>query len=120
MKKNQIQTKRVYDDPDDNDGCRVLVDRLWPRGIKKEDLKHDLWLKEVSPSTSLRKWIHENTDQWAEFTKRYCAELDKEPEAVQQLVDKSRQQRVTLLYSAKDEQHNNANVLRDYLLAHAK
>jgi len=120
MKKDQIQIKRVYDEPDDNDGYRILVDRLWPRGIRKEDLKHDLWLKDVTPSSTLRKWFHENKDQWAEFTKRYHAELDDEHEAVQQLIDKSRQQRVTLLYAAKDEQHNNANVLRDYLLAHAK
>ena len=120
MKKNQIQTKRVYDEPEDSDGYRVLVDRLWPRGIKKEALRHDLWLKEVTPSSSLRKWFHENTDQWAAFTQRYSAELDEQPEAVQTLIDRSRQQRITLLYAAKDEQHNNATVLRDYLLAHAK
>ncbi|AHG62346.1 DUF488 domain-containing protein [Advenella mimigardefordensis] len=120
MKKDQIQTKRVYDEPADSDGYRVLVDRLWPRGIKKEALKHDLWLKEITPSSALRKWFHENAEQWAEFRQRYYAELDDQPAAVQQLIDQSQQQRVTLLYAAKDEQHNNANVLRDYLRAHAK
>ncbi len=115
MKKNAIQVKRVYDDPAASDGYRVLVDRLWPRGVKKADLKYDLWLKDITPSSDLRKWFHEDKTRWSEFTKRYCAELDKEQDAVKQLQDKARHGTVTLLSATKDESHNHANVLRDYL-----
>lgn len=117
MKKNPVQTKRVYDEPAASDGYRVLVDRLWPRGVKKSDLKYDLWLKDITPSSSLRKWVHEDKTRWAEFTKRYCAELDKEPDAVDLLLDNARHGSVTLLYATKDESHNHANVLRDYLIS---
>lgn len=117
MKKDQIRVKRVYDKPADSDGYRVLVDRLWPRGIRKADLKHDLWLKDVSPSSELRKWFNHDADQWGEFKKRYHAELNKEKDAVAQLLDIASSETLTLLYAAKDEEHNQAVVLRDYLIA---
>ncbi len=117
MKKERIQVKRVYDKPSDSDGYRVLVDRLWPRGIRKADLKHDLWLKDVSPSSELRKWFNHDPDQWGEFKKRYHAELKKEKDAVAQLLDIASRETLTLLFAAKDEEHNQAVVLRDYLIA---
>src|SRR5690606_6971843 len=101
MKTVQIRIKRVYDEPGDHDGYRVLVDRLWPRGIKKEALKLDLWPKDITPSSALRKWFHAHTDQWTEFTQRYGVELDAAHETVQALIARSRQQPVTLLYAAK-------------------
>lgn len=119
MEKDQIQIKRVYQDAEKTDGFRVLVDRLWPRGMKKTDLQHDLWLKDVSPSGQLRKWVHEDKDRWAEFIERYRAELNDETAAVGQLLDKAKEGRVTLLYAGTDPVQNNAAVLRDYLLARA-
>ncbi len=112
-----IRIKRVYEPADPQDGLRVLVDRLWPRGFTKEKLRADLWLKKIAPSNELRNWYHHDLARREEFTQRYFAELDANPEVVQLLLAKVRQGRVTLLYSARDTEHNQAAVLREYLLS---
>ncbi len=109
-----IRTRRAYDDMAENDGLRVLVDRIWPRGVSKEDLDLDDWCKAIAPSDELRKWFGHDPEKWGEFQRRYRNELDQN-DAVEALVDKVRQGRVTLIYGAKDETHNNAIALRDYL-----
>ena len=114
----RIHTKRIYDKPARADGQRVLVDRLWPRGVSKDDAKLDAWLKDVAPSDALRKWFGHDETKWDEFRKRYFRELDKQDGAVQQLEDMAREKTLTLLYGAKDEQHNNAEALREYLERH--
>lgn len=112
-----VRIKRIYEDPAADDGFRVLVDRIWPRGVSKERAKLDVWLKEVAPSTELRQWFHHEEPKWPEFVRRYRAELADNP-AVGTLRDiLSRQERVTLLYSAHDEDENQAVVLRDHLAA---
>ncbi len=111
-----IQTKRVYDPPDPADGLRILVDRLWPRGMKKEAAHIDLWLKDVAPSSELRQWFHHQSPDWAEFCRRYTAELDARPQAVAALLEQAQHGPVTLLYSAHDVHFNQAVALRDYLL----
>lgn len=112
-----IQVKRAYDPPAPGDGCRVLVDRLWPRGLSKERAAVDEWLREVAPSTDLRRWFAHDPARWAEFKRRYSAELDAPaaPEAVARLRSLAAEGDVTLLYAATDELHNNAVVLREYL-----
>lgn len=115
MAKGEITTKRVYEPPAEADGQRVLVDRLWPRGLSKEKLKLTLWLKEIAPSTELRQWFHHESDKWPEFQKRFRAELDENSEMVEELRGLVAKGKVTLLYSAHDETHNNAVVLADYL-----
>ncbi len=110
-----IQTKRVYEPPARSDGVRFLVERLWPRGLKKEDLDARAWLKDAAPSTDLRKWFSHDPARWNEFKKRYKAELDKEPEAWQPILDAARDGTVTLLYSSHDMEHNNAIALQEYL-----
>ena len=113
-----VRIKRVYDPADDGDGFRVLVDRLWPRGVSKERARVDLWLKEVAPSTELRQWFHHEERLFEEFAARYRAELDANGEAVRELRDVVGQHPVvTLVYGAKDEEHNQAVVLRDHLAA---
>ncbi|MFE6235826.1 DUF488 domain-containing protein [Cellulosimicrobium sp. NPDC057862] len=113
-----VRIKRVYEPAEEDDGFRVLVDRLWPRGETKEKARVDLWLKEVAPSTELRRWFHHEERLFDEFAERYRAELDANGEAVGELRDVVGQHRVvTLVYGAKDEQHNQAVVLRDYLAA---
>ncbi len=111
----QIHLKRIYEEPEKNDGFRVLVDRAWPRGVKKEDARLDLWLKDVAPSKELRKWFGHDPEKWAEFRERYFRELDENPEAREQLEDKARQGTLTLLFAAKDERFNNAVALKEYL-----
>jgi uncharacterized protein YeaO (DUF488 family) len=111
-----IRVKRTYDPPARGDGWRVLVERLWPRGMKKEALAADAWLKEVAPSTELRKWFDHQVEKWGEFRRRYRDELKAHPDAWQPIVDAGRRGTVTLLYSAHDTLHNGAIVLRDYLL----
>ena len=106
-----ISIKRVYLPAEDSDGCRVLVDRLWPRGIKKEDAKVDLWAKTRAPSVELRKWFNHIPERFEEFSKKYVEELKANPEAALVLDELRRHDKVTLLYGAKDEQHNNAVVL---------
>ena len=110
-----IRIKRVYESPADDDGVRFLVERLWPRGMKKESLRMDAWLKGVAPSDPLRRWFGHDPAKWIEFRDRYFAELDAEPEAIQPIVEASRQGDVTLLYSAHDTEHNNAVALLEYL-----
>jgi uncharacterized protein YeaO (DUF488 family) len=110
-----IQIKRAYDPAAPDDGVRYLVDRLWPRGVRKDSLQVDAWLKEVAPSDDLRKWFGHDSERWEEFQKRYFAELDAHPAAWQPLIDAARKSNVTLLYSARDTEHNNAQALKTYL-----
>ena len=110
-----LKIKRVYEKADSGDGIRFLVDRLWPRGIKKEDLKMKAWLKEVSPSPALRKWYSHDPAKWDEFQKKYRAELKGNPDAWQLILDAARNGNVTLLYSARDVEHNSALVLKEFL-----
>jgi uncharacterized protein YeaO (DUF488 family) len=116
---SDIRVKRVYDPPDAEDGSRVLVDRLWPRGARKDEVKLTLWLKEIAPSDELRRWFGHDPARFAEFSRRYRAELGANKEAVSQVRDLVKAGPVTLLYAAHDEEHNNARVLVDYLKAHA-
>lgn len=113
----RLRIKRVYDPVAEDDGLRVLVDRLWPRGIAKEKARIDLWLKEVAPSDALRHRFHGDPTQWDEFVKAYVRELAQEPakSAAESLCEQIRRQRVTLLYAARDETHNNAVALKDWL-----
>ena len=113
----KIKIKRVYEPSAPQDGLRVLVDRVWPRGLSKEQVKADLWLKEIAPSTALRKWFNHDPSLWTDFKRRYFAELDQTPQEVQRLLAASADhETLTLLYSAKDETHNQAAALREYLL----
>lgn len=113
-----IQVKRAYDPPAKSDGSRLLVERLWPRGIKKEALKMDAWFKEVAPSTALRKWFNHEPPKWPEFQRRYEAELDQHPESWRPILDAAEKGPVTLLFSSHDTEHNNVVALRAYLRAH--
>lgn len=115
MARNEVAIKRVYEPPSDSDGQRVLVDRLWPRGLSKDKADVALWLKEIAPSTELRKWFGHDPEKWPEFQKRFRAELDDNAEAVKELRGLIAKGKVTLLYSAHDEKHNNAVVLAEYL-----
>ncbi len=110
-----LKIKRAYDPPSSKDGKRVLIDRLWPRGLKKEDARIEEWLKDLAPSTDLRKWFGHEPARWAGFQQRYRDELDGNGEAVGQLRALLGKGRVTLLYGAHDEMHNNAVALADYL-----
>lgn len=115
MNMPDIRAKRVYEPEDAGDGVRILVDRLWPRGVAKADLKSVAWMKDVAPSTDLRKWFNHDPAKWAEFRRRYGEELDGNPAAVEALRKKIGRGPATLLYGAKDETHNQAVALRDYL-----
>lgn len=115
-----IQTKRVYDAPAKTDSARFLVERLWPRGMKKEALRMEAWLKDVAPSGALRKWFAHDPKKWPEFQRRYRKELDVHPAAWQPLLEAARKGNVTLLYSAHDIEHNNAVALKVYLDAKLK
>jgi uncharacterized protein YeaO (DUF488 family) len=110
-----IRVKRTYDPPARSDGRRILVERLWPRGMKKGSLAADAWMKEVAPSTQLRKWFGHRVERWEEFRRRYRAELDANPAAWRPILEAAKSRPVTLLYSARDTVHNGALVLRDYL-----
>jgi uncharacterized protein YeaO (DUF488 family) len=111
-----IRIKRTYDPPARGDGQRILVERLWPRGMKKEAVAADAWMKEVAPSTELRQWFGHQVERWNEFQWRYRRELDANPSAWDPILDASARGTVTLLYSAHDVLHNGAVVLRDYLM----
>lgn len=111
-----IRVKRVYEAPAKSDGIRILVDRLWPRGLEKNTLPLDGWLKDVAPSNSLRRWFSHDTSRWAEFRRRYFDELDGNPETWKPIPKVARDGNVTLLYSASDPKHNNAIALQDYLV----
>jgi uncharacterized protein YeaO (DUF488 family) len=110
-----VNIKRAYLPAEKSDGTRVLIDRLWPRGVSKEKAKISLWLKAIAPSTELRKWFGHDTEKWAEFQKRYKSELKKNKEAVAELKKVLKRGRTTLIYGARDEEHNDAVVLQDYL-----
>ncbi len=111
-----IKIKRVYLQPDEEDGRRILVDRLWPRGLTKEKASVDLWLKEIAPSTELRKWFGHDPEKWKEFQTRYRAELQQNTEQVSLLKQEAARGVVTLLFGAKDEEHNEAVVLQKLLM----
>jgi uncharacterized protein YeaO (DUF488 family) len=113
-----IQLKRVYEEPSDKDGMRVLVERLWPRGLTKERAAVDLWLKDVAPSPELRKWFGHDPARWEQFQERYQKELRKQEEAVQLLKQKGKEGTVTLVYAARDEEHNGALALKRFLQGH--
>ena len=113
---SRVRLKRAYEAPADDDGTRVLIDRLWPRGVRKQDAALDLWLKELGPSTELRKWFGHDPARWDEFRTRYAAELAQKPELMAQLREFAHQGVLTLVYSAHDQQHNDAVVLRSLLL----
>lgn len=111
---HRISLARVYDD-DIPDGARLLIDRVWPRGIAKSDLGHDDWIKDVAPSTQLRKWFGHDSDRWSAFRNQYMAELSDAKDAVDRCLHWCRKGPVVLLFAAKDRDHNQAVVLRDYL-----
>ena len=110
-----LRVKRAYEEPAASDGTRVLVERLWPRGVSKDDAAIELWLKDVAPSTELRQWFAHDPAKWAEFRRRYRSELMAHPEAVMELRKLARRTKVTLIYAAKDEEHNSALVLKELL-----
>ena len=110
-----VRVKRVYEPIQRSDGSRFLVERFWPRGVKKEKLKLDAWLKAVAPSDGLRRWFAHDAAKWDEFQQRYRAELQADSGAWKPLLEVARQGNVTLLYSARDTEHNNAIVLKDFL-----
>ncbi len=110
-----IRVKRVYEPADPKDGKRFLVDRLWPRGVKKEALQIEAWWKEVAPSNGLRKWYGHDPKRWEEFQRRYFAELDKNPIGLKELLAADRESDITLLFSTKEVERNNAAALKEYL-----
>jgi uncharacterized protein YeaO (DUF488 family) len=115
-----IKIRRVYAEPGDDEGFRVLIDRLWPRGLNKQKVKLDLWLKDIAPSDALRKWFVHDPKKWAEFRHRYFQELSKKEDLIGPIVDKAQKGVVTFLYGTKEERFNNAVVLKDYLEAKMK
>lgn len=110
-----IRVKRVYDAPDSGDGERILVDRMWPRGLSKKRAAVDLWLRDLAPSDELRRWFGHNPARWAEFKKKYHRELQTSPRSVEAIRTYTRGEVVTLLFAARDVDHNNAVALREYL-----
>jgi uncharacterized protein YeaO (DUF488 family) len=118
MRKADIRIKRVYDPPSAGDGTRILVDRLWPRGLRKESARLTLWLKDVAPTPALRTWFGHDPARFIEFSRRYRAELSGNHAAVAQITEHLKAGPVTLLYAAHDEEHNHARVLAGYLREH--
>jgi len=116
----RVSIKRVYEPTAGDDGRRILVDRLWPRGLSKEEAGADLWLKEIAPSAGLRKWFGHDPEKWTEFRRRYRAELDSNDEAVRSLKDAIGKGPATLLYGARDERHNHAIVIRHLLIGRGR
>lgn len=112
-----LKLKRAYDDASSADGKRILVERLWPRGMSKAKLHLDEWRKEVGPSTGLRQWFNHDPEKWPEFRRRYFRELDSRPESWRPIASAARRGTVTLVYSSHDEEHNNAVALKQYLQA---
>ena len=115
-----VRLRRAYEAASADDGTRVLVDRLWPRGVSKDAAAIDLWLKDLAPSTELRQWFGHDPARWAEFQQRYAQEVRQHPQAFEQLRELARKGPVTLVYAARDEAHNDAVVLRELLLGGAK
>lgn len=115
---SMIKIKRVYEKPTKEDGFRILVDRLWPRGLTKEKAKIDLWLKEIAPSNELRKWFAHDLKKWSEFKKKYIVELEKKKDLLQQIKKLEKEKKtITLVYAAKSEKYNNTVVLKEILQA---
>jgi len=110
-----ISLKRVYEKPGLKDGKRILVERFWPRGLKKDEAKIDEWLREVAPSTELRKWFGHDPAKWDEFKERYWKELDKKKDIISKLAKERLENKVTFVFAAKDQQHNNAVALKEYI-----
>ncbi len=115
-----IRIKRVYEDAAAGDGARFLIERLWPRGMRKADLKLDQWIKEAGPSSELRKWFSHDAAKWAEFQKRYRGELDGKGGVLEPILAAAEKGDVTLLFSSRDSEHNNAVVLAEYLRAKSR
>lgn len=111
----EIKLKRAYEKPAKGDGFRILVERLWPRGVSKEDAQIDLWLKDIAPSAELRKWYGHDVEKWPEFKKRYRKELKDNKELIAELKNRVKKEEVTFVYAAKDEEHNSALVLKEYI-----
>ena len=120
VRASNIKLKRAYEPPAAADGARILVDRLWPRSVSKNDAALDQWMKEIAPSTDLRKWFGHDPSRWEAFCRRYADELHENAELVAQLRARAHQGLVTLVYSAHDEAHNDAIVLRDVLIGRKK
>lgn len=116
----RIAIARAYDELPRSAGARLLVDRIWPRGVSRHDLKIDEWIRDVAPSAKLRKWFGHDPARWEEFQRRYRAELDSQPEAVERCLVWCRKGPVLLLFGARDREHNQAVVLRDYLSERVK
>lgn len=115
---HEIKLKRVYEDPQENDGYRILVDRLWPRGVKKEELKYDSWAKEITPSNEIRKWFNHAPEKFEQFKSAYLEELTENEETadfIKEVKGELEKQNVTLLYAAKDEKINHVVILKDFL-----
>jgi uncharacterized protein YeaO (DUF488 family) len=110
-----IKLKRVYDKPSTDDGFRVLVERLWPRGVTKDAARLDIWLKEVAPSPELRKWYSHDVSKWNEFQKRYRAELAQHHDALNEIMEKQKEGTVTFVYAARDDEHNSALILKQFI-----
>ncbi len=110
-----IKIKRIYDPVSEDDGKRILVDRLWPRGVKKEDVGIDEWLKDIAPGDGLRKWFSHDLSKWQEFKKRYQRELKDKSELIEKLKKEAKRGKVTLLFAAKDVEHNNAVVMKEVI-----
>jgi uncharacterized protein YeaO (DUF488 family) len=113
---DHVRLKRAYEPPASADGTRVLIDRLWPRGVKKQKAAIDEWMKEIAPSTDLRKWFGHDPERWPEFRRRYRSEIKKHPDELRRLRELARKGNLTLVYAARDEAHNDAVVLRDLLV----
>jgi uncharacterized protein YeaO (DUF488 family) len=111
----KIRTKRIYEDPAKSDGRRILVDRLWPRGVSKEKAKIEYWAKEISPSNELRRWYQHDPDKWSEFRRRYFKELSQNPDGVTELRSKLGKGTITFVFSSKETELNNASALVEYL-----
>jgi uncharacterized protein YeaO (DUF488 family) len=116
---HNLKLKRAYEAPERGDGTRILIDRLWPRGIKKADAAIDRWLRDIAPSAELRRWFGHQPERWPEFRSRYLAELKKRADLVEEIRTAARAGPVTLVYAARDEAHNDAVVLKELLSGHA-
>ncbi|MGI9451091.1 MAG: DUF488 domain-containing protein [Geminicoccaceae bacterium] len=114
-----IRIERIYEPPDQSDGHRILVDRIWPRGVSKEEASVDAWLKEIAPSSELRQWFGHDASRWQEFKRRYFIELDARQDLIAEILSLTRDRTVTLVYSARDPDHNQAVALAAYLAAQA-
>jgi uncharacterized protein YeaO (DUF488 family) len=115
-----VQVKRAYEKPEKSDGFRVLIDRVWPRGVRKEDLKLDEWPRSLAPSTELRKWFGHDPAKWEEFKKRYFRELSTHPDEIRLLREKMRRGPLTIVFGSREERFNNAHALKEYLESRRK